>query len=144
MIGSIRSGYRQLLFENRHLRRRERVFTDRTNYFDMYDDQQIHNIIPHYDLVSEESLVFSDYCCEIVGPKYVSFRCYDQKGPTFHKSLVTTSKIHTVCYGTAFYAVLLYVCLFSNHISSKVITLEMCFLFANTFGKTMFMFPIVF
>ena len=29
-------------------------------------------------LVSEESPYFSDYCSEILGPKYISFRCYEQ------------------------------------------------------------------
>ena len=50
------------------------------------------------DSVSEENLCF-------IGPKYVSFRFYEQnkKVANFHKSMVTTPNVHTVFYGTALY-----------------------------------------
>ena len=48
-------------------------------------------------LISEGNSYFLDYCSEISGPKYVPFRCYEQKQVTyFHKSVVTKPKVHTV------------------------------------------------
>ena len=43
----------------------------------------------------KKSHYFSDYCSEMLGPKYVSFRCYEQKNiACFHNSVVTTQKVH--------------------------------------------------
>ncbi len=67
------------------------VFTLYDRIEGRWQDVQINGIITNVIItmasyeVSEETHIFFHYCSEIVGPNFVSFRCYELKVDNFHK-----------------------------------------------------------